>query len=60
VGTVFWDAKGCILVNSLKKKKEREESINMACYIQMLINIQCTLCEKFQLNKAVILQYRNA
>jgi hypothetical protein len=41
---VFWDVEGYTLVEFL----EKEGTVSMACYIQMLKNLHCALCENTQ------------
>jgi Transposase. len=39
MGTVIWDAKGCVLVKFLSQG----ETINAACYLQTLHKLRCAL-----------------
>jgi hypothetical protein len=55
VGTVFWDAKGCILVDFLPRNK-----INAVLYVQMHQKLQHALCDKRLMKLHTILQHNNA
>jgi len=55
MGTVFWDAEGCILI----KFREPGKTINAACYVQTLLKLRCSLCDKHP-GRKVILKHDNA
>ena len=55
MGTVFWDAEGCILIEFLEPGK----TINAARYVQTLLKFQCALRDKCS-GRKVILQHDNA
>jgi len=55
MGTVFWDAEGCILIEFLEPGK----TINAACYVQTLLKLHHALRVKRPRRK-VILQHNNA
>ena len=52
MGSVFWDAQGCILVEFL----ERGQTINAARYIQTLLKLHQALCNKCPGNKIILQQ----
>jgi len=55
MGTVFWDAEGCILIEFLEPGK----TINAAHYVQTLLKLCRALCDKHP-GRKVILQHDNA
>jgi len=55
MGTVFWDAERCILIEFLEPGK----TINAAHYVQTLLKLHCALCNKCP-GRKVILQHDNA
>ena len=55
LGTIFWDAEGCILIEFLEPGK----TINAAHYVQTLLKLCLALREK-RPGRKVILQHDNA
>jgi len=55
MGTVFWDAEECILIEFLESRK----TINAAHYVQTLLKLRCALCDKCP-GRKVILRHNNA
>jgi len=55
MGTVFWDAEGCILIEFL----EPGQTINAACYVQTLLKLHYALRDK-RPGRKVILQHNIA
>jgi len=55
MGTVFWDAEVCILIEFLEPGK----TINAACYVQTLLKLRHALRDK-RPGRKVILQHNNA
>jgi hypothetical protein len=55
MGTLFWDAEGCVLIEFLEPGK----TINAAHYFQTLITLCHALCDKHP-GRKVILQHNNA
>ena len=54
MGTVFWDAEGCILIEFL----EHGKTISAASYVQTLIKLRCAMHDKHR-GRKVILQHNN-
>ena len=52
MGTVFWDAQGCILVEFLK----HNETINAVLCVETLVKLQSALHGKWLLNKIILKQ----
>ena len=55
MGTVFWNAEGCILVEFLEPGK----TTNAACYVHTLLKLRCALCDK-RPGRRIMLQHDNA
>ena len=55
MGTIFWDAEGCILIEFLEPGK----IINASHYVQTLSKLHCALRDKHP-GRKVILQHDNA
>jgi hypothetical protein len=56
MGTIFWDAKGYILVDFLPRKG----TVHAVHYFQMLQKQRHALCDKIPLKRHTILEHNNA